>query len=125
MRCETCRRRIARSHENCPHCGARVTSLTTGGATDLIVAERKSPPAAALMSFFLPGLGQLYVGQTGKGVLFFVLLVLGFFTGGASHLALLLYATAEAWVLAKRLRGGQPISRWGTIWDPTWEPFWS
>ncbi len=122
MKCETCRRRLPGGAENCPYCGARVTAVAVGSRGALILAARKSPPAAAIMSFLLPGLGQLYLGQTGKGILYFVLLILGAFTAGVSHLALLLYASAEAWTLARRLRAGEPISPWGTLWDPTWEP---
>lgn len=35
-------------------------------------SERHSPALAAILSFVLPGLGQAYNGEVGKGVLFLV-----------------------------------------------------
>lgn len=49
----------------------------------------KNPSVATILSFFFPGLGQIYNGQIGKGVLFIVLggissllmfIVIGFIT---------------------------------------------
>lgn len=37
------------------------------------MAGQKSPAVAALLSFLIPGIGQLYCGETKKGVIFFVL----------------------------------------------------
>ena len=34
----------------------------------------KNPTVATLLSFFIPGLGQFYNGQVGKGILFLVLI---------------------------------------------------
>jgi hypothetical protein len=89
----------------------------------MLVPKEVNPPLAAVMSFFLPGLGQLYLGQTAKGILFLVLLIMGPFTGGISHLVLALYASIEAYKLSKRRCSGDPVSSWGTLWDPTWMPF--
>lgn len=35
--------------------------------------ERKSSGIAVVLSFFIPGLGQIYNGQIGKGILFIIL----------------------------------------------------
>jgi len=40
-----------------------------------IVVELKDPRLAAFLGWLLPGLGHLYQGRTGKGVLFFVCIV--------------------------------------------------
>jgi TM2 domain-containing membrane protein YozV len=39
----------------------------------------KSPGLAAVLSFFVPGLGQIYNGQIGKGLFLVLLAVLGWF----------------------------------------------
>jgi TM2 domain-containing membrane protein YozV len=39
----------------------------------------KSPGLAAVLSFFVPGVGQVYNGQIAKGLFFFVLYSLGWF----------------------------------------------
>ena len=41
----------------------------------------KLDPLAALMSYLIPGLGQVYQGRVGKGLLFFFGLYLLFFYG--------------------------------------------
>jgi TM2 domain-containing membrane protein YozV len=42
---------------------------------------RKLDPFAALLSYLIPGLGQMYQGRVGKGILFFVSLYVLFFYG--------------------------------------------
>src|SRR5262245_28758926 len=44
---------------------------------------RSYSPLAGLLSYLIPGLGQIYQGRTGKGVLFFVCLYGLFFYGQA------------------------------------------
>ncbi|MDY9924834.1 TM2 domain-containing protein [Methanosarcina sp.] len=42
---------------------------------------RKSPGIAAVLSFFIPGLGQIYNGQIMKGIIFIILAsIFGFLT---------------------------------------------
>jgi len=38
-----------------------------------------SPGAAVVLSFFIPGLGQLYRGRLGRGILWFIGVVIGYF----------------------------------------------
>lgn len=44
-------------------------------------AKRKLDPFAALLSYLIPGLGQIYQGRVGKGVLFLVCIYTLFFYG--------------------------------------------
>jgi hypothetical protein len=44
-------------------------------------AERPSDPVAAVLSYLIPGLGQIYQGRIGKGLLFFVCVYALFFIG--------------------------------------------
>jgi hypothetical protein len=37
------------------------------------MARKKSPVLAALLSFIIPGIGQVYVGERGKGMGFFLI----------------------------------------------------
>lgn len=124
MKCATCRRRVPASADHCPHCGARTGDalMTTGGGA-LLEQKPVNPPLAAVMSFFVPGLGQLYVGQVAKGLFFLALIFIGPLTGFLSNVILAIYAAAEAYTLGKRRRDGEPLTAWGTLWDPTWRPF--
>jgi tetratricopeptide (TPR) repeat protein len=49
--------------KNCPACGANL-----GMPGKLMTAEMKNPGIAALCSFVIPGLGQVYNGEVGKAV---------------------------------------------------------
>ena len=48
---------------------------------DVIEIELKQPLLAALLAWVLPGLGHVYQGRTGKGILFFVCVLGTFFYG--------------------------------------------
>jgi hypothetical protein len=58
-------------------------TLTNASATDESVVEidLKDPRLAAFLAWLVPGLGHIYQGRTGKGVLFFVCIVGTFFYG--------------------------------------------
>src|SRR5438132_10808528 len=45
------------------------------------VPPPENGPLAALLSYLVPGLGQIYQGRVGKGVLFFVCIYTLFFYG--------------------------------------------
>ena len=52
--------------EICPNCGMRLRETTKQ------VEKEKNPGIAVLCSFFIPGLGQFYNGDLGKGIAFFL-----------------------------------------------------
>jgi len=41
-------------------------------------AKRWNPLTAALLSFFIPGLGQLYKGQPVNGIVWFIVVLIGY-----------------------------------------------
>ena len=63
--CRNCGAVISREAEICPKCGVRQK-------TNL----QKNPGVAAVLSALWVGLGQIYNGQIGKGLLFMVLQIL-------------------------------------------------
>jgi len=66
--CSNCGAEINSKAEICPKCGVRV-------ATSLDQLT-KSPGIAAVLSFFWTGLGQIYNGEIGKGILLIVVQVI-------------------------------------------------
>ena len=40
--------------------------------------KEKDTTLAAILSFLMPGLGQIYAGQLGRGILIFILTFLGY-----------------------------------------------
>ncbi len=67
-----------------------------------------SPGKALLLSLLLPGAGQLYLGQKTKGAVFMVAALLTCCAAGLWNL----YASSDAYSLAKRARGGQELGPW-------------
>ena len=58
-------------------------SLVPGGSGQVLVinhppVQRWSPGLAAVLSFFVPGLGQLYKGQIINGIVWFFLVGMGY-----------------------------------------------
>jgi TM2 domain-containing membrane protein YozV len=81
MFCSGCGTAVNPGESFCPKCGKSqaVTSIVTntgGGAGAvmapqvIVVKEEKSPGIAAVLSFLFAGLGQIYNGQIGKGIVF-------------------------------------------------------
>ena len=65
-----------------------------------------SPVLAVILSFFIPGLGQLYTGQFLKAVILFVLAVIfgflsTFYIGIPFYLIVWIYSMYDAYVSAK------------------------
>ena len=64
MYCKNCGSEIDDKAEICPKCGVRVKAMHSTGP--------KSPGFAAILSFFIPGVGQIYNGEIGKGIIYFI-----------------------------------------------------
>ncbi|MCS3901013.1 DUF5683 domain-containing protein [Methanococcus voltae] len=71
----------------------------------------KSPALAAILSFFIPGLGQIYNGEIIKGIIIIVLFVISFFAiailiGFIMLPIVWLYAVCEAYNTANKINRG-------------------
>lgn len=76
--------------------------------------QRKSPTLAALLSFLLVGMGQVYLGQVEKGLtmLGVVLVLLLTVVLGPLGFILLLLNVSDAFLLARKVNRGRPIRKW-------------
>src|SRR5579871_350450 len=54
---------------------------SAASTTNLTLSDRPTDSIAAVLSYLIPGLGQIYQGRIGKGILFFVCVYTLFFTG--------------------------------------------
>jgi TM2 domain-containing membrane protein YozV/RNA polymerase subunit RPABC4/transcription elongation factor Spt4 len=65
--CQHCGAVIYAAAEVCPKCGVRVMEQPRAAE------PLKNPGIAAVLSFLFTGLGQIYNGQIGKGIMFIVI----------------------------------------------------
>jgi TM2 domain-containing membrane protein YozV len=79
-----------------------------------LTAQSKSPALAALLSFLLVGMGQIYLGQVEKGLTMLgaVLLLMLTVTLGQLGFVILLFNVLDAFLLARRIEAGKPVLRW-------------
>jgi hypothetical protein len=73
-----------------------------------VPADAPIPAVAALVSLFVPGAGQVYAGQTAKGV---VMLLVALGTFGCFGLLNVL-AAVDALLIAQRQARGETVSDW-------------
>ena len=74
----------------------------------------KSPGLAALLSFLLVGMGQIYLGQVEKGLcmLVVVLLLIMSAVQGPLGVVILLLNVLDAFLLGRKVKQGQRIRKW-------------
>ena len=97
--CSSCGAIIKKEAEICPKCGVRQKKPG--------VVSRKSSGLAVILSFLIPGLGQIYCGQIGKGVLMvilsFIFGLLSFILIGIPfYIILWVYSMYDAYKLAEK-----------------------
>ena len=80
--CPACGRKLSSHAAFCPGCGEPLARRTGAIGRAPIVVERRhlwSPGVAAVLSFFIPGLGQLYKRQLISALLWFIVVPIGYF----------------------------------------------
>jgi TM2 domain-containing membrane protein YozV len=102
--CSNCGAEIDKEAEICPKCRVRVKVPT--------YVEKKSTGIAAVLSFLFVGLGQIYNGQIGKGILFViigVILVLSMFVliGFILFPLFWVYNIYDAYKTAQKINAGE------------------
>jgi TM2 domain-containing membrane protein YozV len=72
--CPICNKEISRAATACPSCGHPINPQS------MKTSQRSwSPGIAALLSFIIPGAGQMYKGHVGTGILWFIFVIGGYF----------------------------------------------
>ncbi|MCC5875306.1 MAG: hypothetical protein JJU11_03705 [Candidatus Sumerlaeia bacterium] len=97
--------------------GPNPTSTTPGGDGGDRVVSSSTPKDPILMAVLsgccIAGLGQMLLGQLGKGFAFLgAAIVLGVLTGGLSFLATGPAFAIDAYLIAKKLKEGKSVGKW-------------
>jgi len=109
--CSNCGEQIDARTEICPHCGVRVAMSPSA----------KNPAVAAILSFFVVGLGQAYNGKYRTAILMFVLAVLSAMLwsigiGVVTSLIVWIWSMTDAWNVAKKAGGSTSGSGTTVVW---------
>lgn len=89
--------------------------MSSASSTNVLsAADRPTNPLAAVLSYLIPGLGQIYQGRIGKGILFFVCVYTLFFVGvylgsGTVHLRGETYTVASNVYLPDTAKENNPF----------------
>ncbi len=74
--CRVCNKQISVNAASCPHCGEPMATQTRH--PQMVPQYTYSPGLAGVLSFFIPGLGQLYRGKIFGGLLWFIFTAIGY-----------------------------------------------
>lgn len=99
--CRYCGAEIGTPGETCPNCGVPHPDT----------AETRKPAISAILSALVPGLGQIYNGETAKGLLFLLAAVIlflsiGYLVGIVLYPVFWVYAVYDAYHCAKKINSG-------------------
>lgn len=111
--CANCGFEMPKSTKFCPECGTSTDGVpqVVGNTNNAVANADKSPGLAAVLSFLIIGLGQVYLGLTKKGIILFVaaiisgilmLIVIGWIT----WLIVWGYAIYDAYNSGEKMRNG-------------------
>ena len=103
--CPHCGAQVDPMAEICPKCGVRIKQAPA------VVQERKNTGVAAILSVIFPGLGQIYNGQIGKGIVFIILGIIFaglviVFIGFILFPLFWIYNIYDAYTSAKKINAG-------------------
>ena len=73
--CSNCGFEMPKTTNFCPECGSATNRAPQVVNNNTVANTGKSPGLAALLSFLIIGLGQVYLGLTKKGIILFVLAI--------------------------------------------------
>lgn len=94
----------------CKSCAEKMANNNIAAGPNASI-NHKEPILSVILSFFIPGLGQIYNGQVGKGLALILGIIISvilmmFLCGFVTYLAIWLYAMYDAYIVADKLNKG-------------------
>jgi TM2 domain-containing membrane protein YozV len=83
IRCAECGREVSSAAASCPACGHPINQpsiqvVQVNQAAAQAPIRKWSPGVAAVLSFFIPGVGQIYKGQVLNGIVWLIVVPIGY-----------------------------------------------
>lgn len=111
--CANCGFEMPKTTKFCPECGTSTDGVpqVVNNNNKAIVNSDKSPGLAAVLSFLIIGLGQIYLGLTKKGIILFVAAIISGFLmllviGWITWLIVWGYAIYDAYNSGEKMKNG-------------------
>lgn len=110
--CSNCGFEMPKATKFCPECGkATAMAPEKVNSVPTVVRTDKSSGLAAILSFLIIGLGQVYLGLTKKGIILFVLaiisgILMGVLIGWITWLLVWVYAIYDAYNSCEKMKNG-------------------
>ena len=110
--CSNCGFEMPKASKFCPECGTTAERVPpVMNTTTIVVPSNKSSGLAALLSFLIIGLGQVYLGLTKKGIILFLLAIISgvlmmVLIGWITWLLVCSYAIYDAYNSCEKMKKG-------------------
>ena len=109
--CTNCGFEMEKATKFCPECGTPTDAAPAAARNNRIVLTDKNPVLAAILSFFIVGLGQVYLGLNKKGIILFLAAVVSGFLmlvviGWITWVIVWGYSIFDAYSSAEKMNAG-------------------
>jgi TM2 domain-containing membrane protein YozV len=118
--CESCGASLKPEDQFCENCGAAVgpasiepgpaqTAPAVPVATPVTSKDKKNPVLAAIASFLICGVGQMYNGHWKKGVLLLVVFIIIWLIFWPLALIVWIFGMYDAYTMAQKINNGENV----------------
>jgi len=120
LTCPLCAEAVDGTTGRCRHCGGATssTSSSVSAAPGFVARHPNDVPDPVLMcvcSVFIPGLGQIFLGQVAKGVVMFLASLIAFVLLAITIIGPLVwvyFTGRDALLVGRMLKAGKPVGKW-------------
>ena len=109
--CSNCGFKMDANIKFCPECGASTSGVPQPANATAVANSDKNPVLAAILSFLIVGVGQIYLGLTKKGLILLLAAIISgvlmlVFIGFITWFIVWIYAIYDAYNSAEKMNRG-------------------